>query len=131
MTRKHVAVTSALPPGMNMKPFSDAVLVGNTLYVGGRVGLDPNTGLPPRGVADEARCLMEDLRDVLGAAGMTFRQLVSVTVFSPDVSYFETFNDVYLRYFDANRLPARAFIGSGALLFGARFELTAVAVGGQ
>jgi 2-iminobutanoate/2-iminopropanoate deaminase len=131
VTRKHIAVTSALPPGMKGKPFSDAVRVGDTLYVGGRIGLDPNTGLPPPDAADEARCLMEDLRDVLGAAGMTMHQLVSVTVFSPDASYFETFNEVYLGYLDANRLPARAFIGSGALLFGARFELTAVAVGGQ
>ncbi len=131
MARTHIAVVSAQPPGMKLKPFSDAVLVGDTLYVGGRIGLDPNTGLPPADVADEARCLMEDLRDVLAAAGMTMRQLVSVTVFSPDASHFETFNDVYLGYLDANRLPARAFIGSGALLFGARFELTAVAVGGQ
>ena len=82
---------------------------------------------PPAHVADEARLLIDDLRALLAAAGMTLGDLVMVTIFAPDVSDFAAFNEVYLRAFDG-ALPARAFIGSGPLLFGARFELTAVAV---
>jgi 2-iminobutanoate/2-iminopropanoate deaminase len=128
MKRKAILIEKeALPPGVTRKPFSDAVRAGKTLYVGGRIGLDPATGKPPLGDADEARALMENLKAVLDAAGMTMNDLVQVTVFSPDVSLYGVFNDVYLSYFDG-ALPARAFIGSGPLLFGARFELTAIAV---
>jgi 2-iminobutanoate/2-iminopropanoate deaminase len=52
--------------------------------------------------------------------------LVQVQIFTPDVSLFDTFNRVYRTYFEGD-LPARAFLGSGPLLFGARFEIVAVA----
>ncbi|HTX59559.1 MAG TPA: Rid family hydrolase [Verrucomicrobiae bacterium] len=116
-----------LPPGVARKPFSDAVLVGDTLYVSGRIGLDPATGVPPADPADEAAALMENLRGVLDAAGFSLRELVAVTVFSPDLAAYGVFNEVYLSYFSGD-LPARAYVGSGPLLFGARYELTAVAV---
>ncbi len=111
---------------MDRFPFSDAVVAGATVYVSGRIGLDPATGRPPAEVADEARLLMDDLCAVLHTAELTTDDLAMVTIFAPDVGHFSAFNAVYLTYF-GERLPARAFIGSGALLFGARFELTAVA----
>jgi 2-iminobutanoate/2-iminopropanoate deaminase len=112
---------------MTRWPFSDAVRVGGTLYLAGRIGIDPATGKPPPDVADEARILLEDVRRVLAAARMTMDELVMVTIFAPDVGDFAAFNAVYLTYFEG-ALPARAFIGSGPLLFGARFEMTATAV---
>jgi len=112
---------------MTKLPFSDAVRVGDTLYVAGRLGVDRATGKPPPDPADEARTLMSDVRAVLAAAGMTPDDLVNVTVFAPEVGHFATFNAVYVTYF-SGPLPARAFIGSGPLLFGCRFELTAIAV---
>ncbi len=128
MERTHIDLPGkTLPPGMPRWPFSDAVRAGDTLYVSGRLGLDPPTRRPPAGVSDEARCLMDDLRRVLSAAEMTIADLVMVTIFAPDVGNFAAFNAVYLSYFDGPP-PARAFIGSGPLLFGARFELTAIAV---
>jgi len=128
MKRKAILIEhEVLPPGTARKPFSDAMRAGKTLYIGGRIGLDPLSGRPPESVAGEARALMENLRGVLDEAGATFADLVMVTVYCSDVAHFEAFNEVYLTYFDG-QLPARAFIGSGPLLFGARFELTAVAV---
>jgi 2-iminobutanoate/2-iminopropanoate deaminase len=112
---------------MTRLPFSDAVRARGTLYIAGRLGLDPQTGRPPADPAAEARLLMDDVRGVLHAAGMTTADLAMVTIFAPDVSHFAAFNAVYVTYFDGP-LPARAFIGSGPLLFGCRFELTAVAV---
>ena len=129
MTREFVNIPNEiLVPGIKVKPFSDGVRVGNTLYVSGRIGLDPQTGMPPGDVTAEARALMENLQGVLAAAGMSLKHLAMVTVFAPDVADFAAFNDVYLTYFDKDALPARAFVGSGRLLFGARFELTAIAV---
>jgi 2-iminobutanoate/2-iminopropanoate deaminase len=128
MQREHIDLPGkTLRPGMTRWPFSDAVRAGDTLYVAGRIGIDPATGKPPPDVADEARILMDDVRRVLSAAGMTPDDLVMVTIFAPDVGDFAAFNAVYLTYF-SGALPARAFIGSGPLLFGARFEITATAV---
>jgi 2-iminobutanoate/2-iminopropanoate deaminase len=128
MKRKPILIENEiLPPGITSKPFSDAVRAGKTLYVSGRIGIDPSTSKPPEDVADEARALMENLKGVLDAAGMKMKDLVQITVFCPDLSQYGAFNDVYLSYFEGD-LPARAFVGSGPLLFGARFELTAIAV---
>jgi 2-iminobutanoate/2-iminopropanoate deaminase len=127
MKREHIVLPRPLPPGMARVPFSDAVRVGDTLYVAGRLGVDRTSGKPPADPADEARAVMNDVRAVLAAAGMTPDDLVNVTVFAPDVSHFAAFNAVYLTYF-SGPLPARAFIGSGPLLFGCRFEVTGIAV---
>jgi 2-iminobutanoate/2-iminopropanoate deaminase len=116
-----------LPGRPVQAPFSDAVLVGNTLYMAGRLGLEPATGRPPADAAAEARLLLEGFRAVLSAAGMTMNDLVYVTVYCPDVALFDTWNQAY-RTFVPEPFPARAFIGSGPLLFGARFEMQAIAV---
>jgi 2-iminobutanoate/2-iminopropanoate deaminase len=108
-------------------PFSEAVLAGNTLYVAGHIGIDPATGKPGATPEDEAKLVMESFKRSVEAGGMTMDDLVSVTVFCSDVSHFNAFNGVYRTYFHEN-YPARAFIGSGALLFGARFEVQGIAV---
>ena len=70
---------------------------------------------------------MDDCGRCSPPPGMTMNDLVMVTIFAPDVAHFASFNAVYVQYFEGP-LPARAFIGSGPLLFGCRFELTAIAV---
>jgi len=108
-------------------PFSDAVLVGDTLYLSGDIGLDPKTGKPPESPEEEARLVLNSMQATLAAAGMTMDDLVTVTVYSPDVSLWQRFNGIYRDYFK-KEFPARAFVGSGPLLFGARFEVQAIAV---
>jgi 2-iminobutanoate/2-iminopropanoate deaminase len=108
-------------------PFSDGVMVGNTLYLAGRLGVDPMTNQLPDGVEQEARLMLDGIKAVLAEAGMTTDDLVSVQVFCSDVSLFDKFNPVYRSYFKKD-FPARAFIGSGTLLRGAHFEMQAVAV---
>lgn len=107
------------------KPFSDAVWAGDTLYVSGQIGVTASR-IPPETLEDEAHLLLRNLGNVLNTNGLGFDDIVSVTIFTPDVSHFDAFNAIYVTYFN-NGLPARAFIGSGPLLFGARFELTAIA----
>ena len=108
-------------------PISDAVLVGNTLYLSGNGGIDLETMEVPRDPKDEARLLMENVEAVLALADMTLDDLVSVTIYCPDLSLYAAFNEVYRSYFDGD-YPARAFVGSGELLFGMRFEIQAVAI---
>ena len=108
-------------------PFSDAVLVGDTLYISGAGGLDVSTMTVPDDPEEEAELLMQNIEKTLAMANMTFADLVSVTVFCPDLSLYSVFNSVYREKFSGS-YPARAFIGSGALLFGMRFEIQAIAV---
>ena len=108
-------------------PFSDAVLVGDTLYLAGRIGIDPVTGRAPADVDAEIKLLLDGVEAVLAEAGMHMDDLVSIQIFSPDLSLWEPFNAAYVKRF-SQELPARAFIGSGPLLLGGRFELVAIAV---
>ncbi|HEX8027331.1 MAG TPA: RidA family protein [Vicinamibacterales bacterium] len=108
-------------------PLADAVLVGHTLYVSGRGGVDLATMKVPADLKDEVRLMMDDYKAILAMAGMTMDDLVSVTIYCPDLSLYSTFNDVYRAYFTKG-FPARAFIGSGPLLFGMHFEMQAIAI---
>jgi 2-iminobutanoate/2-iminopropanoate deaminase len=116
-----------LPDRTAPLPFSDAVLVGDTLYLSGRIGIDPATGVAPDDVGQELRLLFDGFEAVLREADMTMDDLVWVQVYSPDISLWERFNAAYLKRF-SKELPARAFLGSGPLLLGGRFEMLGVAV---
>ena len=121
MTRHYIATNPA-------RPFSDAVLIdGRTLYLSGRIGLLPGVDRVPDSVEEEAHLVMKDLQRILAAAEMKLEHLVFLQVFSPDVSLWAPFNEVYRQYF-SGPMPPRSFIGSGQLLFGARFELQGIAV---
>ena len=113
-------------PGL---PFSDAVLVGDTLYIAGRMGLDPATGEAAESVDAELKLLFDSFQAVLHEAGMTMDDLVWVQVSSPDVSLWEQFNSAYAKRF-SKEFPARAFLGSGVLLRKGRFEMLGIAVKG-
>lgn len=116
-----------LPDHRPGAPYSDAVLVGDTLYLAGKIGVDPTTGKPPADAAEEAKLGLDHLRAVLVQAGLTMDDLVSVQVFCSDVAQYDAFNKVYRTYF-TKELPARAFVGAGPLLYGARFEVQGIAV---
>lgn len=115
-----------LPGRTDSRPFSHAVVVDDTVWIAGTLGLDPRTRTVPEDPAVEIRNALDGVRDKLALAGLTMDDLVSVQVFCSDVSLYGTFNDIYASYFD-ERYPVRAFIGSGELLFGARFEVQGVA----
>lgn len=123
-SREYINARSATDP--NAAPFSGAVRVGNTLYLSGTLGLDPGQQVPATAEA-EARNVLNNIKGTLEAAGMTMDDLVSIQVFSSDVSDYDAFNRVYRTYF-TREFPARAFLGAGTLLFGARFEVLGIAV---
>lgn len=113
--------------GFGPLPFSNGVLAGDTFYTGGHLGLDPATKKIPTSVEQEIRFMLDGFRGTLSRAALAMADLVLVQVFCPDVSLFDQFNSVYRTYF-SHDFPARAFIGSGALLFGAHFEIQGIAV---
>jgi 2-iminobutanoate/2-iminopropanoate deaminase len=118
------------PSGFGPLPFSSGVMAGETFYLAGHIGIDPTTRKIPQDIEAEVRLLMEGIRNTLGEAELTLQDVVSVQIFCPDVSLFDRFNAVYRTYFE-EPLPARAFIGSGPLLFGAHFEIQGIAVKAQ
>jgi 2-iminobutanoate/2-iminopropanoate deaminase len=110
------------------RPFSDAVLIdGRTLYLSGRIGLKPGVDEVPGTIDEEVHLLMKDLKQLLCSVDMELEDLVFLQVFSPDISLWAPFNEVYRQYF-SGQMPPRSFIGSGPLLFGAHFELQGIAV---
>lgn len=116
-----------VPAGFGDLPFSSAVAIGNTLYLSGHIGFEAATRKPSTDPEREARDVLDSVRDTLARAGYAMQDVASLTIFCSDLSLYDTFNKVYRSYFRPP-FPARAFVGSGPLLFGARFEIQGVAV---
>lgn len=108
-------------------PFSDGVVVGNTLYIAGHIGLDAKTGQPPASAEDEARLVMDGVKQTVESAGLTMNDVVSIQIFCTDLKLYDTFNTVYKTYFHGD-FPARAFVGTDKLLRGGRYEVMGIAV---
>jgi reactive intermediate/imine deaminase len=116
-------------PGSNPQlPFSDGILAGNTLYLSGRIGIDPKTGQAPSDVVAEVNLLLDSVKATLAAEGLTMDDLVYVQISCTDLSLFDKFNAVYRTYFTTKDLPARQFVGVASLLRGGHFELQSIAV---
>jgi len=107
-------------------PFSSAVRVGDTVYIAGTTA-DPDRIAKGQSLEDEAKDVMDQIKQNLEKAGMTMDEVVSVQVFCTDLANYQAFNGVYRTYFHED-FPARTFIGVNKLLFGAKFEVNAVAV---
>lgn len=111
-------------------PFSEAVRVGDTLYLSGQIGVKPGTlELVPGGMKEQARQTMDNIRTTLEAHGYGMRDLVKCTVMLADMAKWSEFNAVYVGYFDG-RFPARSAFGAQGLALGAEVEVECIAVRG-
>jgi reactive intermediate/imine deaminase len=109
-------------------PFSEAVRVGDLLFLSGQLGNRPGTlELVPGGIAAEARQAMENVKATLERHGASLADVVKCTVFLADMAEWRAFNAVYLEYFAPDRLPARSALGASGLALGGRIELECVA----
>ncbi len=114
-----------LPAGL---PFSEAVRVGDTLYLSGQIGILPGTlKLADGGMEGEARQTMANIRSTLRAHGYTMRDVVKCTVMLDDMADWPAFNAVYTTFFEAP-FPARSAFGADGLALGARVEVECIAV---
>jgi 2-iminobutanoate/2-iminopropanoate deaminase len=113
-------------------PFSQAVRVGDVLYLSGALGNIPGTlELVPGGMEAQARQTMENIRAVLKDNGLSFADVFKCTVMLADMSKWADFNRIYVTYFDPDRLPARSAFGTNGLALGAEVELECLAYVGK
>ena len=108
-------------------PFSEAVRVGNMLYLSGQIGTDASGQLVPGGIAAETRQAMDNIRATLEKFGSSLDRVVKATVMLADMAEWAEMNQVYITYFDQH-LPARSAFGCTGLALGARIEIECIAV---
>lgn len=104
-------------------PFSDAVKVGHMLYLSGQIGTDEDFSLVAGGVKAETKQTMENIGRILKRYGSSFDRVVKCTVMLVDMSEWGAVNEVYVTYFEKERLPARSALGASGLALGARVEI--------
>ncbi len=110
-------------------PYSQAVRSGNVIYLSGQIPLDPKTGNLVEGdFAMQARRVFENLRGVLRAAKVDFRNVTRATVYLTDLGNFQTLNSIYSEYFGDHK-PARSTVGVAQLPRGAAVEIDLIATG--
>jgi reactive intermediate/imine deaminase len=115
---------SILPAGL---PFSEAVRVGNTLYLSGQLGIAPGTlTLVPGGIEAEAKQALENIRSTLQVYDYSMKDVVKCTVMLADIAEWPVFNEVYRGFFQPP-YPARSAFGANGLAMGARVELECMA----
>lgn len=109
-------------------PFSEAVRVGDTLYLSGQIGVRPGTlELVPGGLEPEARQTLENIKTSLEAHGYVMSDLVKCTIMLADISEWGAFNEVYKSFF-TQPYPARSAFGASGLALGSRVEIECIAV---
>ncbi len=108
-------------------PFSDAVRVGNLLFLSGSIGVIPGTmKLAPGGITGETRQTMENIKATLEKYGSSLGEVVKCTVFLADIADWSAMNEVYTEYFPV-KPPARSALGANGLALGARTEIECIA----
>jgi 2-iminobutanoate/2-iminopropanoate deaminase len=108
-------------------PYSQAILVGGDLYCSGQIPLDPVTGAMADGdIAAQTERALQNLGNVLAAAGFGFADVVKTTIFLIDMNDFAAVNAVYEKYFGTSK-PARSTVAAAGLPKGARVEIDCIA----
>lgn len=121
---KRVIVTDQAPSAIG--PYSQALMVGNTLYVSGQLPLDPTTGQFPSGDIEElTEQALRNLMSIVETAGFEARDVVKTTCLLADLADFQRFNETYARFFPSEP-PARETYQVAALPRGARLEISAI-----
>jgi reactive intermediate/imine deaminase len=111
-------------------PFSDAVRVGDTLYLSGEIGRKPD-GTLPEGIDAQARQTMDNIGAKLKAQGLGWGDVVKCTEMLDNMADWPAFNKVYVTYFTDGKYPARSAFGADGLALGALVELECVAYAGK
>jgi reactive intermediate/imine deaminase len=108
-------------------PFSEAVRVGDVLYLSGKLGTDGSGKVVPGGIAAETRQTMENVKAALERCGSSLNHVVKATVMLADMNEWAEMNTVYVTYFP-DHFPARSAMGVNGLARGARVEIEVIAV---
>jgi 2-iminobutanoate/2-iminopropanoate deaminase len=123
---KHAIVSPSSAPAIG--PYSPAVRAGQLLFVSGQIPLDPSTGqLVPGDIAAQTRRVLDNVGELLRAAGADFTHVVRTTIFLADLTDFAAVNEIYATYF-SEPYPARATVQVARLPRDVRVEIDAIAV---
>jgi len=126
MAAKSAVTSPTAAPAIG--PYSPAVRVGNLVFVSGQIPLDPATGQLVEGdIRVQTKRVLDNLRELLVAAGADVSQVVRTTIFLADLSDFATVNEIYATYFTPP-YPARATVQVARLPRDVRVEIDAIAV---
>ncbi len=126
MTERKAIQTDKAPVAIG--PYSQALLVGHTLYISGQLGIDPATGKLVEGdTAAQTEQALKNIMAILMEENMSMHNVAQVQVFLGDIADFSAVNEVYKTFF-AEPYPARAAIQAGALPAGASVEILVTAV---
>jgi len=124
---KKIITTSQAPAPIG--PYNQAVLSGNTLYTSGQIALNPVTmKLVLDDIKTETKQVMENMKAVLGAATMTFENVVKTSIFISDMNNFSQINEVYGEYFNEATAPARETVEVANLPKFVNVEISMIAV---
>lgn len=119
-------VTSAAPAAVG--PYAQGVRAGDTVYVSGQLGLDPETGTLAPTDTQELMQALKNAEAVLQAAGLVRTDIVKVTLYVTDMGRFAALNEVYAEFF-ADHRPARSAVEAATLPKGAAVEVDVIAAG--
>jgi len=132
------SAADAAPPGLPIErigeptlngqrlPFSDAVRVGDMLYLSGAIGITPD-GKLPEGIDAQARQAMDNIGAVLKRSNLGWGDIVKCTVMLDNMADWPAFNKVYVTYFPDKKFPARSAFGADGLALGALLEVECIA----
>ncbi|TDD95966.1 RidA family protein [Flavobacterium cellulosilyticum] len=110
-------------------PYNQAVLKGDTLYTSGQIAINPKSGeLIIANIEDETNQVMENMKAVLEAAGMTFENVVKTSIFIINMDDFAAINKVYGAYFNEKTAPARETVQVACLPKNVNVEISMIAV---
>jgi len=124
---KKIITTSKAPAPIG--PYNQAVLSGNTLYTSGQIALNPETGQLVMGdIKTETKQVMQNMKAVLDAAGMTFEHVIKTSIFISDMNNFAQINEVYGSYFDDASAPARETVEVARLPKDVNVEISMIAI---
>lgn len=122
---KQIISTNEAPQAIG--PYSQAVRVGNLVFLSGQIPIDPNTGnFVEGGIAEQTEQVLKNISAVLSAAGTSLQNVIKTTVFLADMNDFAAMNEVYGRFFNESP-PARATVEAARLPRDARVEIEAIA----
>jgi 2-iminobutanoate/2-iminopropanoate deaminase len=124
MDKKIILTTKAPAP---IGPYSQAVLVGNTLYCSGQIALDSSGNLHTENIEVETTQVMKNINEVLKIANMSFSNIVKTTIFLTDMNDFAKVNEIYAKSFEKD-FPARETVQVSALPKGVHVEISVTAI---
>ncbi len=130
MANKIAVVTKDAPAAIG--PYTQAVRANGVLYTSGQIALNPETAMMvPGGIEEQTERVLENLRAVLGEAGLGFEHVVKTTVFLKSMGDFAAMNAIYAKYFAPKGVvaPARSTVQAAALPKDALVEIDLIAVG--